>query len=137
MKKKTQPIPVQFLGAFKRGHRQVSKLFIDEELSWKLLHRIFDSNWKDQEAVDALTYLAKFNNEYHKNVVSKTDTLHNTPELRKDCGRRDDARNRDILSREYNFTKSLDAQPEETLNTKRSLSRHEELVIELIDKDDE
>lgn len=64
-------IPKQFLGAFKAGHRASAREFIDEEYSYTLLNRILDSNWSDKESIEALTYLTKFNNEYHKKVVKK------------------------------------------------------------------
>ncbi len=93
-------IPKHFLGAFKCGHRDISKEYIDEELSGKLLRRVLDSNYQDAEAVELLTYLTKFNNEFHKNVIKKgdPDALHNTDTLRKDCYARENSRNRDIMS---------------------------------------
>jgi len=98
--KKAKNIPKQFLGAFKKGHRFSSRDMIDEDLSWELLERIEKSNWTDKEAIDALTYITKFNNEFHKNVIKKGDpnALHNTDELRKDCYARENAKNRDIMS---------------------------------------
>lgn len=93
-------IPKQFLGAFRRGHREASKEFIDEGLSYRLLKKVLDSNYQDLEALEALNYLTKFNNEYHKNVIKKGDAeaLHNTDKLRKECYARENARNRDIMS---------------------------------------
>lgn len=93
-------IPKEFLGAFRRGHREASKEFIDEGLSYALLKRVLDSGYKDREAVELLSYITKFNNEYHKNVVKKGDkkALHNTDKLRKECYARENARNRDIMS---------------------------------------
>ncbi len=44
-------------------------------------------------------WLVKFNNEFHKDAFKKNvEPLHNTPELKKDCGDRNNARNRDISS---------------------------------------
>lgn len=94
-------IPKQYLGAFKCGHRASAREFIDEELSQKLLLRILDSDYKDKEAMQALSFITKFNNEYHKNVIRKDDpeALHNTDKLRRDLYSRENARNRDVLSR--------------------------------------
>lgn len=93
-------IPKQYLGAFKCGHRESAKEFIDEDLSQTLLSRILKSNYQDQEAVEALAYVTKFNNEFHKNVIKKDDpdSLHNTDNLRRSLYSRENARNRDVLS---------------------------------------
>lgn len=101
-------IPKQYLGAFKQGHRVSAREFIDDEFSYQLLERILDSNWTDEEAMKNLAYITKFNNEHHKNVVKAIkpknkkaikDQLHNTKALVKDCNDRENARNRDIISR--------------------------------------
>lgn len=142
-------IPKQYLGAFKAGHRQSAREFIDEELSYELLNKIIDSNFKDQASMDALAYITKFNNEYYKNVVKKDDptALHNTPALRKDCYDRQNARNRDIISREKKFIKSIepmtiqkeggDMKLDSFLNKTRDLTNHEDVVIALLDLQDE
>lgn len=93
-------IPKQFLGAFKRGHRETSKEFIDEGLSYELLKRVLDSDYGDEEALEALNFLTKFNNEFHKNVVKKGDptALHKTEAQRRECYARENARNRDLMS---------------------------------------
>lgn len=93
-------IPKRWLGAFKAGHRASAREFIDEKLSYDLLAKIIESKYTDQASIDALDYITKFNNEFHKNVIKKGDTnaLHNTDELRKDCYARENARNRDIMS---------------------------------------
>lgn len=123
--KTTYTIPKQYLGAFKAGHRGSAKEFIDEQLSWELLKRIEASNWTDQEAMDALAYITKFNNEFHKNVVKKNDpnALHNTDKLRKDCYNRENARNRDVMSVERNKIDNIDfleledfKEPDESIN---------------------
>lgn len=90
-------IPKHYLGAFKCGHREAAKEFIDEEFSFRLLERV---RYGDQEAAHLLAYLTKFNNEYHKNVIKKGDTtaLHNTDKLRRECYARENARNRDLMS---------------------------------------
>jgi hypothetical protein len=93
-------VPKQYLGAFKRGHRESAKEFIDEDFSIILLDRIVRSEYQDTKALEALAFLSKFNNEYHKNVIKKDDptSLHNTERLRKDLYSRENARNRDIMS---------------------------------------
>lgn len=137
-------IPKQFLGAFKAGHRASAREFIDEELSYQLLNKILRSNWQDKESITQLEYITKFNNEYHKNVVKKgseTD-LHNTEELRKDCYARENARNRDIMSKERYKVQSIepnilegesDALRTDTfINKNRNLADHEDTIISLI-----
>lgn len=109
--KKARNVPARFLGAFKKGHRYSSRDMIDEDLSWELLDKIEKSGYKDQASIEALEYIAKFNNEFHKNVVSKTDPLHtcSCPDrkrgdkhlegcLRNDLNDRENAKNRDIMS---------------------------------------
>lgn len=97
-------VPKRFLGAFKMGHRPSVKEFVDEEQSWTLLERIYQSDWKDEEAIKALDYLAKFYNEYYRNAVKKgrDSDLHSSDSLRKDCYSRTNARNRDIMSKPWN-----------------------------------
>lgn len=108
---KNRNVPPRFLGAFKKGHRFSSRSMIDEDLSWELLDKIEESNYTDTASIQALEYLAKFNNEFHKNVVSKTDPFHvcNCPNRKKGdkhlegCNRnslneRENAKNRDIMS---------------------------------------
>lgn len=93
-------IPKQFLGAFKRGHRKPSRNFIDESLSYELLERVLKSGYEDREAIEALAYLTRFNNEFHKNVIKKGDpeALHDSDERRRQCYARENARNRDLMS---------------------------------------
>ena len=109
--KKARNVPSRFLGAFKKGHRFSSRDAIDEDLSWDLLDKIEKSNYTDKASIEALEYIAKFNNEFHKNVVSKTDPLHKCtcPNRkrgdkhlegcqRNDLNDRENAKNRDIMS---------------------------------------
>ncbi len=146
-------IPKRFLGAFKAGHRATSRVFIDEELSYKLLNQIIDSNWTDLKAIQELDYITKFNNEFHKDVFKAKDNLHNNQDLRKDCGDRNNARNRDILSRDYSkiastnniehskeketvsFEVEEDSMQEEfiDINRNRDLSSHEDSIIDVLD----
>ena len=133
-------IPKEYLGAFKKGHRYSSRDMIDEEMSWMLLERIINSNGTDREAVEALTYLTKFNNEYHKNVIKKDDedALHNTDELRRSCYARENAKNRDIMSVQNrnnpaNETRNIDEVMHE-LDMEHAESI-EDILIEAIDRD--
>jgi len=91
-------IPKEFLGAFKCGHRLASKDFIDEDFSRELLKRTMRG---DEEAKNALEYLTKFNNEFHKNVIKKGDesALHAKTEHRLDCYARENARNGDVYTK--------------------------------------
>lgn len=89
-------VPKQYLGAFKRGHRANTREFIDESLSWKLLKQAKNG---DKEALKALEWLTRFNNEFHKNVLKKDGkSLHETEEERKKLYSRENAKNRDIAS---------------------------------------
>ncbi len=109
--KKARNVPKQWLGAFKKGHRYSSRDAVDEDLAWELLDRWEKSKGTDTEAKEALDFMSKFNNEFHKNVVSKTDPLHKCtcPDrkrgdkhldgcLRNDLNDRENAKNRDIMS---------------------------------------
>lgn len=149
MSKSEHKIPKQYLGAFKEGHRKLIRQYIDDELAWELLKRIKASNWTDTKAIDELTFIAKFNNEYYKNVIKKGDktALHNTNKLRKDCYDRDNANRRDILSRERDLLFSIEKLIEtesgqssdtgsfndEFLSQNRDLN-HENHIIDLIDE---
>jgi len=97
---KARTVPAKYLGAFKKGHRFSSRDMIDEDLAWTLLDRIEKSKGTDVEAIQAMEYLVKFNNEFHKNIIKKNDptALHNTDELRRDLYSRENAKNRDIMS---------------------------------------
>jgi hypothetical protein len=92
-------IPKELLGAFKAGHRKSARPFIDEELSLKLLSKYHATGCA--ESFRHLQYIAKFNNEFHKNVIRKGDdsSLHCTDELRRDCYARNNAMNRDLFTR--------------------------------------
>lgn len=137
-------IPKEYLGAFKAGHRQSAREFIDEDLSYALLKKIIDTGC--EESKKALAYITKFNNEFHKAVVKKGDTeaLHNSQELRKSCYDRNNSRNRDITSRENKFLQSIEPTTREEedgtsaprdshLNANRDLEKFEDVVVELID----
>jgi hypothetical protein len=139
MSTKKPPIPKEYLGAFKAGHRHRSREFIDEELSYELLNKILDEDC--EESKKQLAYITKFNNEYHKKVIKKGDetALHNSPEHRKDLSSVDNARNRDIASIHRASLVSFDEQLgendegspmlyEEFMNKSRNLN-HEDTLI--------
>ena len=91
-------VPKEFLGAFKQGHRESVREYIDDDLAYELLDKVLKNN--DQAAREQLAYLTKFNNEYYKAVVKKGDknALHNTPEMYKSVNDAHNARRRDVLS---------------------------------------
>lgn len=152
--KRPYPVPKQFLGAFKLGHRASSKEFIDDDLSYTLLNKILDSNWTDLQAIAELEYITKFNNEYHKDVVKKGDTnaLHqeqivegefdckgNPLTYRKDCHNRGNSRDRDISSKlkdslvsDAPLVGDYEMEHDTFLNTNRDLYNHEDTLIDLI-----
>jgi hypothetical protein len=92
----SRKVPKEYLGAFKRGHRQPDKEFIDDELSLRLLKRALSG---DEKAIKALEFLTRFNNEFHKAVLKKGDpnALHQADQARKECYARNNRRNRDAL----------------------------------------
>ena len=90
-------MPKEFLGAFKKGHRQSAREFIDEELATVLLKK---ARAGCEESRAALEWLTRFNNEYHKAVIKRGDpeALHKTPEMISDCDQRNYARRNDIYT---------------------------------------
>lgn len=93
----TKSVPKEYLGAFKRGHRRASREFIDDEFSQDLLKRALAG---DTKAEEALKFLTRFNNEFHKGVVKKgdPDALHKSDTARKECYAQNNRRNRDALN---------------------------------------
>lgn len=102
-KRKRTFIPKQFLPAFKANHRAATQAGMDDSFALSLLNRIKKSNWTDQEAIEALTYLAKFNNEFDKGVLKKGDkaAIHSSDKDRKEIYTRNNERNRDVLTRKF------------------------------------
>lgn len=105
-----------------------------------------NSKYSDLEAVKALDYLTKFNNEYHKAVIKKGDrkALHNTKKLRQDRYTANNARNRDLLSTQRFMFESLSPHSDENSSsirviqisceeTHRGLKSQEEVLVDLID----
>ncbi len=137
-------IPIEFLGAFKAGHRPAARDFIDEEFSQQLLNKIINSNYQDKESIEALAFIAKFNNEFHKNVIKKGDTkaLHHTDCLRKKCYDQENSRNRDVMSVEKDRVLSIDqntsfgdsssAALDMYYNKNRNLEAQENALMEII-----
>lgn len=151
-------IPKRYLGAFKCGHRVASKDFIDDEYAYSLLARVESSNGEDKEAVEALEWLTKFNNEYYKNFIKKGDpnAIHKeqpvkgqfktdrwgNPKLDKDgnkipltmrgsCYNREHARNADAMSLN---PKQVDRYPK--LKRQEQNLSPEEAIIEYLDGED-
>lgn len=126
--KKPISIPKRFLGAFKAGHRPSARQFIEDDFAWVMLRRWVASGETDKEAEAHLEYMTTFNNEHHKNVVSKTNALHvckcpnrkkgssHLPNcLRNDLNERENAKNRDIMSKMvYGRTPLKEAHEEES-----------------------
>lgn len=111
-------VPPEFLGAFKQGHRQNVREFIDEELSWQMLERL-EKNPNDKEAREVLEYMTRYNNEFYKGVIRKNDphAIHKChctgPKHDKTChykGAVDahNARKRDLMTKERQFMPSID-----------------------------
>lgn len=151
-------IPREYLGAFKAGHPARSREFIDEEYSFYLLDKIINENCHESKKL--LAYIAKFNNEYHKDFFKNTEEpLHKKTHLtdervqtgknknklishRKSCSDRKNSRNRDILSIERKDIQSIEPLLMHNddgigyfdlhLNRSRDLN-HESHLIELID----
>lgn len=94
---KQRTIPIQYLGAFKKGHRKSAREFIDEDLAFKLLEL---AETGDAAAEAELRWLTQFNNEYYGAKIKKGDStaFHNTDELRADCNDRSNGARRDIYT---------------------------------------
>lgn len=138
-------IPIQYLGAFKAGHRPQMREYIDDDLSWELLNRIIKSNYTDKEAMEQLAYITKFNNEYYKKVgLNQPDALHQSEQQKKDCYNRGNANSRDLMALKrkervpMEGTETQDSNSE-TLNLGSIHNKpignedHEEVIIEIID----
>jgi hypothetical protein len=64
-------VPREFLGAFKAGHRRYAREFIDDEFSANLLAKVERGCL---EALEALKWVTRFNNEHFKGVVMRDGT---------------------------------------------------------------
>lgn len=143
---KNRRIPKEFLGAFKQGHRQNVREFIDDALAYELLEKVEKNN--DQEARKALEWITRYNNEFYRGVLKKNDpnAIHNTDKLYKEATDAHHARRRDIMAVERDSMVSYEspgkrtsdeggkAIDEQFLNENRDLN-HEDHLIELIDSD--
>lgn len=89
-------VPNEFLCAFKVGHRRGISEYIDEDFSLELLKKAESGN---KEAIEALAWIAKYNNEYYKGFLKKDDesAIHNTEKLYREATRSHNARRRDVL----------------------------------------
>ncbi len=93
---KQRRIPKEFLGAFKKGHRKSAREFIDDEFSKALLERAQSGC---EKSLQALEWIAKFNNEYYKAVIKRDDpkAFHKTKELISECDHRKYAMSMDVF----------------------------------------
>jgi hypothetical protein len=67
-------------------------------------HLISDCDYLHKLDEETKAYLNKFNEEYVNASFDHDDPLHNTPELKKDCTDRNNARNRDLyLKKEMTY----------------------------------
>jgi len=89
-------IPKEFLGAFRCGHRMGSKDFIDESFSRELLKKTMQG---DEAAREALEYLTKFNNEYHRGVIKKGDESALHAKDPNECWNRNNRQNVDVYTK--------------------------------------
>ena len=91
-----RPIPKEYLGAFKKGHRHASKVYIDEELSFHLLKRVEQGCSKAKEALE---WLVKFNNEQYRGVYKRDGTDFNATNAdRKKLRHERYARDEDVMA---------------------------------------
>jgi hypothetical protein len=97
----------------------------------------------DEQAGIALEWIAKYNNEYYKGFLKKSDptAIHNTPELYKEATDSQNARRRDIIgaiksgsmgphASLVQLEEDLDAL-EDHLNSHRDF-HHEEVLVSII-----
>jgi hypothetical protein len=136
---KRRRVPKEFLGAFKHGHRSGVREYIDEEFSYTLLQK---SKNGDIQALEALQWITKYNNEVYRGVLKKGDesAIHNSAELYKQASDGHNARRRDLISglRSGNLGPSfrlysLDENPllKAALTQNQNLN-HEEVIIEML-----
>ena len=72
------------------------------ELNLKTRYELIDYDYVDKLSEEEKAWLNKFTEEYVNASLNTEDldkNLHNTEELKKDCYRRNNARNRDILTK--------------------------------------
>lgn len=72
------------------------------ELNLKTRYELIDYDYINKLSEEDKKWLNKFTEEYVNaslNAENLTENFHNTTELKKDCYRRNNARNRDILTR--------------------------------------
>lgn len=145
MKFKSQrryPIPKEYLGAFKAGHRHRTRFYIDETLSWELLRKIVEEDCK--KSASELAYIARFNNEFERGSLKKGDpaNLHQGSELEKECyNRKNEIERCDAQTEGFQLisfepllldTEDSSMKFDRQQNQNRDLN-HENTLIELID----
>lgn len=114
-------IPKEYLGAFKAGHRKAAREFIDQDYTEALLAK---AELGDKQAIEALRFLTKYNNEHYKCVFKKDGTdFVQTKEEQLERYRDQNKRYSDVLS---NTTPTVDSYD-------LSKPNPEDLLILLID----
>jgi hypothetical protein len=104
------------------------------ELNLKSRYELIDYDYIDKLSESEKTWLNKFTEEY-VNASLDSDNLennfHSTDELKKDCYRRNNARNRDILTRAK--ASGTFVSTDELLETKKSIKIELDLFKEISD----
>jgi hypothetical protein len=75
---------------------------LDPTLNLKTRYELLDYDYVNKLSEKDKAWLNKFTDEYVNDSLNREDlskNLHNTPKLKKDCDDRNNARNRDILTR--------------------------------------
>ncbi len=135
-------VPKRFLGAFKHGHRKGVREYVDEEFAFSLLRK---AEAGDKEALKALEWLTKYNNETYRGVVKKNDRKahHKTKKLYKEVNDSHNARRRDLIcnlksgklgSPDYTLL-SIEDNPaafEKAVNEQQATIDMEEVILSLV-----
>ncbi len=79
------------------------------ELNLKSRYELIDYDYLNKLSEEELDFLNRFSEEWiNANLNHKGETLHNTPELKKDCYSRNNARNRCLLTKAKASGNSVD-----------------------------
>lgn len=135
---KKHKVPKKWLGAFSFGHRKAVKNshVIDDDFAWDLYNKAMDGDKKAEEALD---YLARFNNELHRNVMKKGDPdaiIANNDEMRKEIFRNYRGKYEDMFSQGFSEElpdESFDQKSEMKARKSPSSNHQEDVMIELMD----
>lgn len=107
------------------------------ELNLKTRYELIDYDYVDKLSEEEKAWLNKFTEEYVNASLNTEDldkNLHNTEELKKDCYRRNNARNRDILTKAKASGNHIST--DEMLINKKSIRVNtEENLLEQLDDD--